>query len=175
MAVRTQTRRHRVTSRQRETGAAVMEGGIGPRRRVMALITCLREAGRNVIRVCGSLIVLQMTRYASRARQGVVIVDMAIDALTRWNGVQAGQRETRTVVIEGRICPRSRVVALIARLGETRGDVVRIGRSLIVLQMATDAGRRAQVVVVIYVAIGALPRWHGVQAGKREGRGIVVE
>ena len=53
--------------------------------------------------------------------------------------------------------------------------MVRIGRSLIVLQMATDAGRRAQVVVVIYVAIGALPRWHGVQAGKREGRGIVVE
>jgi hypothetical protein len=66
-------------------------------------------------------------------------------------------------------------VALIARLGETRGDVVRIGRPLIVLQMATDAGRRAQFVVVIYVAIGALPRWHGVQAGKREGRGIVVE
>ena len=105
MAVRTQTRRQRVTSRQRETGAAVIEGGIGPRRRVMALITCLREAGRNVIRVCGSLIVLQMTRYASRARQGVVIVDMAIDALPRWNSVQSGQGEPGTVVIEGPICP----------------------------------------------------------------------
>jgi hypothetical protein len=66
-------------------------------------------------------------------------------------------------------------VALITRLGETRGDVIRIGRSLIVLQMATDAGGRAQVVVVVYVAIGTLPRWNGVQAGKREGRGIVVE
>lgn len=66
-------------------------------------------------------------------------------------------------------------MALIARLGETRGHMIRIGGALIVLQMATDAGRRAQVVVVIYVAIGALPRWHGVQAGKREGCGIVVE
>lgn len=66
-------------------------------------------------------------------------------------------------------------MALIARLGETRGDVVRIGRSLIVLQMTTDAGRGGQGVVVVYMAIGALPRWHGVQAGKREGRGIVVE
>jgi len=66
-------------------------------------------------------------------------------------------------------------VALIARLGETRGHMIRIGGALIVLQMTTDAGRRAQVVVVVYVAIGALPRWNGVQAGKREGRGIVVE
>ena len=46
-----------------------------------------------------------MTRYAGRARQIVVIVDMAIDALPRWNGVTSCQRETRTVVIEGRIGP----------------------------------------------------------------------
>jgi len=71
----------------------------------VALIACLREAGRNVVRVCGSLIVLQMARHAGRARQGVIIVDMAIDALTRWNRVQAGQGEPGTVVIEGRICP----------------------------------------------------------------------
>lgn len=89
-----------MTCRQRKTGTAVIEDGIGPRGRVVALITGLREAGRNVIGVCSSLIVLQVTRYAGRARQGVVIVDMAIDALPRWHGVQAGQRETRTVVIE---------------------------------------------------------------------------
>ena len=91
--------------RQRETGTTVIEDGIRPRSRVVALIACLRKAGRNVIGVCRSLIVLQMTRHAGRARQCVVIVDMAIDALTRWNGVQAGQREPRTVVIEGRVCP----------------------------------------------------------------------
>jgi len=41
--------------------------------------------------------------------------------------------------------------------------------------MTTGAGRGRQVVVVVYVAIGTLPRWHSVQAGKREGCGVVVE
>ena len=79
-----------MTSRQWETGAAVIEDGICPRTRVVALITCLRKAGCNVIGVSGSLIVLQMARHAGRARQAVVIVDMAVDALPRWDGVQAG-------------------------------------------------------------------------------------
>jgi hypothetical protein len=66
-------------------------------------------------------------------------------------------------------------VALIARLGKTRGEVIRIGRSLIILQMATDAGRGAQVVIVVYVTISTLPRWNSVQAGKRKGCGVMVE
>ena len=66
-------------------------------------------------------------------------------------------------------------MALIAGLGETRSDVIRIGRPLIVLQMATDAGRGAQVVIVVYVAISTLPRWNGVQAGQRETRTVVIE
>jgi hypothetical protein len=116
-----------------------------------------------------------MTRHTGRACQIVIIVDMAIDALPRWNGMTSCQRETRTVVIEDRICPRGRVVALIACLGETRRNVIGIGRSLIVLQMTTGAGRGAEVVVAIDVAIGTLPRWHGVHAGKREGCGVMVE
>jgi len=83
----------------------VIEGRICPRSRGVALIACLGEAGRNVIGVCGPLIVLQMTRNAGRARQGVVIVDMAISALPRWRRVQSGEWEACTVVIEGRICP----------------------------------------------------------------------
>ena len=66
-------------------------------------------------------------------------------------------------------------MALIAGLGKTRRYVIRIARSLIVLQMATDAGRGGQVVVVVDVAIGTLPWWNGVQAGKRKRRGVVVE
>ena len=58
---------------------------------------------------------------------------MAVRALPGRNGVTSGEGETGAVVIEGRICPRSRVVALIAGLGEARGDVIWIGRSLIVL------------------------------------------
>ena len=83
----------------------MIEDGIRPRTRVVALIACLRKASRNVVGVGSPLIVLQMTRHAGRARQGVVIVHMAIHALTGWDSVQAGQGETRTVVIEGGICP----------------------------------------------------------------------
>ena len=99
----------------------------------MALIARLGEIRGGVIRIGRPLIVLQMTGHAGRARQVVVIVDVAIDALTRWHRVHAGERETGTVVIEDRIGPRSRVVALIASLGEARDDVIWIGRSLIVL------------------------------------------
>jgi len=53
--------------------------------------------------------------------------------------------------------------------------VIRISRSLIVLQVTTGAGRGRQVVVVVRVAIGTLTRRDGVQAGKREGCGVVVE
>ena len=66
-------------------------------------------------------------------------------------------------------------MALIAPLGETRGDVIWIGRPLIVLQMATDAGRGAQVVIVVYVAISTLSRWNGMQAGKRKRGRVMVE
>ena len=41
--------------------------------------------------------------------------------------------------------------------------------------MTTGACRARQVVVVVYVAIRTLPRWHGVQAGKWEGSSVVVE
>ena len=58
---------------------------------------------------------------------------MTVRALPRGNGVTSRQRETRTVVIESGIGPRSRVVALLACLGKTRRHVIGIGRSLIVL------------------------------------------
>ena len=66
-------------------------------------------------------------------------------------------------------------MALIARLGEIRGGVIRIGRPLIVLQMTGHAGRARQVVVIVDVAIDALTRWHGVHTGKRESCGIVIK
>ena len=106
-----------------------------------------------------------MARDTGRAGQVVVVVHVTVGALPRRDRMRTRQREARAVVIESRIQPRSRAVALIAGLREIRRDVIRVRRPLKVLQMAADAGARREVVVVVDVAIGAQPRRHRVHAG----------
>ena len=66
-------------------------------------------------------------------------------------------------------------MALLAGLRESRLHVIRIGRALEILQVATDAGRirAGQVVVVVDVALRALHG--GVRPGQREARRRVIE
>src|SRR5579863_1939878 len=118
------------------------------------------------MRVGCALIILQVASDARRAIQAVIVVDVAIGALPRGYGVRSAQREARVGVIEGRIRPVRRVVAGVAGLREVGGDVIRIRRALVVLQMASYAGSAIQSVVVVDVAIGALPRRHGVRTGQ---------
>jgi hypothetical protein len=66
-------------------------------------------------------------------------------------------------------------VAEITSLGEGGGDVIRIGGRLIILEMAIYASRAGEVVVVVDMAIGALPRRHGVAGGQRKPDGTVIE
>ncbi len=84
---------------------------------------------------------------------------MAIHARARRYLVIAGQREACSVVIEGRIQPGCRAVTHVAGLGQIRRHVIRIGRALVVLQVARDAGRGVQAVVIVGVTVGAQPRW----------------
>ena len=56
-------------------------------------------------------------------------------------------------------------MALLAGLREGGRHVVGIGGSLIILQMAGNAGRAGEVVIVVDVAVGAQPGRHGVAAG----------
>ena len=74
--------------------------------------------------------------------------------------VRAGEWETGGRVVEGCLRPRRRVVTLLTGLRESRLHVIGIGRSLEILQMATDAGsiRRRQVVVSVHVTLTALHR-----------------
>src|SRR5579862_9887431 len=66
-------------------------------------------------------------------------------------------------------------MALIARLREIRGDVIRIGRPLVILEVAAHASRTGEVVVVVDVAVCALPGRHGVPATQWKSNRRVVE
>ena len=59
-------------------------------------------------------------------------------------------------------------MALIAALREVRRHVIGIRRALVILQVAGDASGAREVVIVVDVAIGALPRRNRVHAGQRE-------
>ncbi len=65
----------------------------------------------------------------------------------------AGQWEPCNAVIEGCVQPCRRIVAALTGLGETGSSMVRIGRTLIILQMAGDASRGCQIEVLISVTL----------------------
>lgn len=89
---------------------------------------------------------------------------MAIRALSRRNGVRAGQREVDRGVVKRRRGPRNRCVALRTVRRKIRCDMVGVGGALEVFQVAGYASCARQVVIVVGVAVGALPRRHSVAA-----------
>lgn len=66
-------------------------------------------------------------------------------------------------------------MALITSLRKGGGGVVRIVRSLIVLQVTSNTRGAGEIVVIIEVAVGALARGHGVPAGQWKSHNAVVE
>lgn len=94
----------------------VVEGRIRPRSRVVAVLASCREKLRlrRVSRV-GSLVIVGLVATDASGRQScVVIVDVAIGALSRRRLMRSRQREGRIVVIERRVGPHRRVVAQLA-------------------------------------------------------------
>src|SRR5437773_5416791 len=112
---------------QREASSRVIERRVTPRSRGVALLASLREIRLYVVRIGGALEILQVATHASRVRTGQVVIagHVALHALHR--DMCAGQREASSRVIECRVTPRSRGVALLASLREIRLYVVRIG------------------------------------------------
>ena len=68
----------------------MVEGRIRPSAGVVALVAGLREIGRDVIRVGRAPEILQVAGDTRSAIQRVIIVDVAIRALARRNGVESG-------------------------------------------------------------------------------------
>lgn len=126
--------------------------GRDPRRGVMASGAGGRKSGRRVVRIGRSGVIGLVARVAVR-RQGRVIV-VYVTAGARNVDMEAGQRKRRVVVIEAGRDPSCRVVTHVALLRESRGDVIRIGRALKILQVTAHAGRAGEVIVVVYMARG---------------------
>ena len=126
MAVGAHPRRNSVHAREGESGRIVVKRRIRPGNGVVTLIAGLREAGGHVIGIRGSLVILQVTGNAGRAREVVVVVDVAIRTLTRRYGMATRQRESHGIVIEVGCKPAVRAVAGAARGREVCRDVIRI-------------------------------------------------
>lgn len=166
----------RVRARQLESSRRVIERGVGPAHGVVAGRARRRESHRNVVHWRGRrVVVVLVARHAGRAGEVVIVVDMTVSALPRRGGMRTGQGESSAVVVEGCIQPRSRVVALAAGLRKIRRHVIRVGRALEVFQVTGNTGCAGQVVIIVDVAIAALPRWNCVHAGEGEGCRVVVE
>lgn len=175
MAVRALAGRHHVRSRQRESRFRVIKCRRLPRCRVVTGIAGLSESAGHVVGIVCALKILQVTRHTGRARQVVVIVDVAIAAGARRYSVRAGQYKIDHRVIEGCRLPGYGGMALRAIGGEIRSHVVGVRGPLKILEMAGNACRARQVVIVAYMAIDALPGRDGMPSTQREAYGRVVE
>jgi len=124
----------------------------------------------------GTCVVFLVARIAERAVQRIVVVYMAIGALTRRRNVRASQRESRSGVIEFTVRPKHSVVAAFTCSWEVGRDVVhRRGRRVVVVHVARRTCRAGQVVVAVDVAIRALPRRRQMRTAQSESRAVVIE
>lgn len=89
VAVGTLSRRNRMRSGQRESGAAVIKSRIQPRTRVVALIAGLGKVRRDVVRIGRALVVGKVTAHARRIRNVVVVVNVAVGAQARRHGMHS--------------------------------------------------------------------------------------
>lgn len=80
----------------------------------MALLARLREVGSDVIRIRGSLIILQVATHTGGAAEVVVVIDVAVGADAGRNGMAAAKRKSNRAVIESGVQPRIRAVAGVA-------------------------------------------------------------
>ena len=93
----------------------------------MALLTGLRKTCGNVIRIQRALVIFHVAAHTGGATQIEDVVDMAITASARRDGVSASERKTSRAVIELRVQPRIRAVTESAVGRKTPGSVARDG------------------------------------------------
>lgn len=151
--------------------ARMIEGRARPGRRAVADLALLWESCCHVVRIGRPLEILQVTTHTSGVADVVIAVQVALRALHL--GVSPSQRKCRLRMIERRRHPGHRGMAKVALLGHASRNVVRIGRPLVILQVARDARCARQVEVPVGVALIALQL--RVSTRQRESHRIMIE
>jgi len=111
-----------------------------PARGGVTHLALLRDPGGHVIGIPRSLEILKVTRNAGRRSHVEIAICMALIALQL--RVSARQRKTNRIVIEASRLPRRSRMAILATLGESERNVIRITGLLEVGEMTTYTGRR---------------------------------
>ena len=164
-------------SGQGEAGAGVVEFAVGPKHRIVATLASGREMGRHVIHRRSGLVVIGLVAtHASGRGDVVIVVDVTIGALTRRHRV-APVSGNPVLVWSNLPSVQSTVSWHCSQVGGKFAVTWFTGLMcrVVVLLVAADARRAGDVVVVVDVAVGTLPRRNGVRAGQREPGGVVVE
>jgi len=127
----------RVRTSQRKRCLGVIETGRLPGRSRMANFALLRHASRDVIRICSSLEVLNVTGDAGGRRQVVIAVGVALVALKLCMSTR--KRKPNRIMIEARRLPRCSRVTILASLGQAERNVIGVARFLKIWQVAAHA------------------------------------
>jgi len=131
---------------------------------------------RRVSRIRRVVVIRLVATNASGRQRRVIVVDVTVDAHTRWRSVHAGKRERSVVVVKHSVRPQHRVVTQFASRRESRRNVVHRRESVVVISlMATHAGRSGDVVVAVDMATRTLQWWHHVRSSEGETGGRMVE
>ena len=166
VTIRALPRWNGMLSGQGPAGCGVIESAIHPVDRVMALLAGRREIGGDVIHWRGRVVVvLLVATHTGGDRDVVVVVNVTIRALAWRHGVLPDEREAGLRMVEIRRRPSACRMTDFARLRKVLLHVIGIGRAGVVGQVARHASRDRNVVVVVLVAVRALPRRIGVLAG----------
>lgn len=114
-----------------------------------------RESRGRMRRIVGGIEIGHMTRGALSVGTGQLVIVVRVALLTGDGGMETGENPSGTGVIERATSPIGCVMALLASLGESRLNVVRVVGRLVILQVTRYASgiSAGQVVVSVHVTL----------------------
>ena len=120
--------------------------------------------------------ILQVAAYASCGGQVVVVIGVTIGALARWHSMPASQQEPCGRVVKFSVEPVIARMAGVACCRELCGNVIRIRRSLEILEVARSAIRRHRLKLAVGTTLMAgIAIYRCVRSGQREAVVVLLD